>query len=406
MGTGRANAVREISASSIEVDFYFKGARCRERLKLAPTARNLRYAENLLGQIKIEIEKGTFDYHAHFPGSKRAAALSRIPAGLDTVRQGLDRWFERKRLELEHSTLDGYRRIIANVLAPLCGRVQLRDFDKAAGRALVDGLGAEVSVKRINNVLGPLRGMFADLVDDGILATNPLDGLKVRRRGRIATKDDIDPFTPVEIRMILNKCADPNFRNYCQFNFATGLRTSEMIGLEWGDIDFITNTVRIRRAFVMGKMKAPKTEAGIRVVELTAPALQALRAQKAQTFLAGGTVFLNPRSGEQWKGDRDVRRFFWTPLLKAAGVRYRYPYQMRHTFASIALSAGEAVMWVAKQMGHRDWTITAKRYARWIPSIVPDAGGKMEAVWAGQNADQNADHSQPIQAHSSPIATS
>lgn len=47
--------------------------------------------------------------------------------------------------------------------------------------------------------------------------------------------------------------------------------------------------------------------------------------------------------------------------LRKAGVRYRYPYQMRHTFASQALSAGENAMWVARQMGHRDWTITAKK---------------------------------------------
>lgn len=38
-------------------------------------------------------------------------------------------------------------------------------------------------------------------------------------------------------------------------------------------------------------------------------------------------------------------------------------------------------MWVARQMGHRDWTITAKKYGRWIPSMVPDAGAKAAAVW-------------------------
>jgi len=54
---------------------------------------------------------------------------------------------------------------------------------------------------------------------------------------------------------------------------------------------------------------------------------------------------------------------------------------MRYSFASQALSAGENIMWVAKHMGHRDWTITAKKYARWIPSIVPDAGSKVTSVW-------------------------
>ncbi|MEM1488672.1 hypothetical protein SH041_11350 [Stenotrophomonas geniculata] len=55
---------------------------------------------------------------------------------------------------------------------------------------------------------------------------------------------------------------------------------------------------------------------------------------------------------------------------------------MRHTFASQALSAGENVMWVARQMEHRNWTITAKKYGIGIPSMAPDAGAKAAAVWA------------------------
>ncbi|EVT73912.1 hypothetical protein X548_06685 [Stenotrophomonas maltophilia 5BA-I-2] len=79
--------------------------------------------------------------------------------------------------------------------------------------------------------------------------------------------------------------------------------------------------------------------------------------------------------------DQSIRAGEWQRALRKAGVRYRYPYQMRHTFASQALSAGENVMWVARQMGHGDWTITAKKYGRWIPSMVPDAGAKAAAVW-------------------------
>lgn len=398
MGTGRQGGVRTASESTIEIDFYYRGARCRERLKLAPTPRNKQYAERLLGQVKLEIEKGTFDYHAHFPGSKRALALTKDAKSLETIEAALERWYEGKKRELEHSTLDCYRRYIYNVLVPQCGRTPLRDFDKAAGRALVASFG-DVSAKRINNVLGPLRGVFDDAVHDGILTTNPLDGLRVRRRGRIAKKDDVDPFTPVEIQAILAAAAkSPQVRNYCQFNLATGLRTSEMIGLEWGDVDFVAGTVRVRQAVVMGKLKAPKTDAGARVVRLAAPALAALQAQKEHTYLVDGRVFYNPITGQPWSSDRAVRVHF-RPILKRAGVRYRYPYQMRHTFASIALSAGENVMWVSKQMGHSDWTITARIYSRWIPSVVPDAGAKMEAAWLG-NADQKADQTMPNHAHS------
>ena len=380
VGGTRQGGVRAATPSSVEIDFYYRGARCRERLKLQPSARNLRFAENLLGQIRVEIQKGTFDYAFHFPKSARAARFTRQPGGFALISIALEAWFEEKARELEHSTLAGYRRIIDNVLVPFCGTDQLRDFNRTRGKELIASLGA-VTAKRINNVLGPLRGVFDDAVDAGQLPANPLDGIKIKRRSKLADHDEVDPFTPEEVRAILAACQDAEFRNYCQFNFSTGLRTSEMIGLQWPDLDFVGGTMRVRRAFVMGKMKAPKTDAGVRSVELLAPAIAALTAQKAHTFLAGVTVFHNPRTGEPWAGDRQVRNEHWTKVLKRAGVRYRYPYQMRHTFASQALSAGENVLWVAKQMGHKDWTVTAKKYARWIPTVTPNAGGKMEGVW-------------------------
>ena len=39
-------------------------------------------------------------------------------------------------------------------------------------------------------------------------------------------------------------------------------------------------------------------------------------------------------------------------------------------------------MWVARQMGHSSWVITARVYARWMPSADDDAGGKAEALFA------------------------
>lgn len=53
------------------------------------------------------------------------------------------------------------------------------------------------------------------------------------------------------------------------------------------------------------------------------------------------------------------------------------------------LMAGQHVMWVAKQMGHTDWSLTAKRYSRWIPSDMPDAGQK--AVKLGHNTSASGD---------------
>jgi len=53
-----------------------------------------------------------------------------------------------------------------------------------------------------------------------------------------------------------------------------------------------------------------------------------------------------------------------------------------HTYASMMLSAGEHPMWVAKQMGHTDWTMIARVYGRWMPSADIHAGSKASALWA------------------------
>lgn len=74
---GRGPGVRAASASSIQVDFRYQGVRCREKLSLPPTPKNLRYAARLKARIEHEIALGQFDYAQHFPASPRAKKLAR-----------------------------------------------------------------------------------------------------------------------------------------------------------------------------------------------------------------------------------------------------------------------------------------------------------------------------------------
>jgi integrase len=113
-------------------------------------------------------------------------------------------------------------------------------------------------------------------------------------------------------------------------------------------------------------------------------------AQKAFTFLADDIIFQNPRTNEPWEGDQPIRRTLWEPALKKAGVRYRNPYQTRHTYASMMLTAGEHPMWVAQQMGHADWGMIRQVYGRFIPSAVNDSGDKAVALFGGENDSKKA----------------
>lgn len=377
MGRERSG-VRAASESTIEIDFRYRGVRCRERIDLAPTPRNVEYARRVRASILLEIAQGKFDYARHFPDSSRAKKLSKEPGGLTLVEDALDAWLDRHSPEFEHSTIIGHDRSIKHTLKPAFGSVTLRDLTRGA---VVQWISEQkVSAKRLNNVLTPLRGMLSDAIAFQLITTNPIAELVVKRRREADKRDDIDPFSPEELHTILGATSG-QLRNLIQFAAWTGLRTSELIALQWADVDLKRGIARVRAAFVYGKRKATKTEAGDRAVELLKPAADALRAQQEHTLLKGGVVFENPATLSAWRTDKQIREWNWRPLLKRADVRYRYPYQLRHTYASTMLSAGENVFWVAKQMGHTDPSMTARKYTRFIPSVLPDAGRKAEAIW-------------------------
>lgn len=59
------------------------------------------------------------------------------------------------------------------------------------------------------------------------------------------------------------------------------------------------------------------------------------------------------------------RRSFWTPILKRLGIRYRRPYNMRHSYATAMLMAGMTPAFCAKQLGHSiEMFLTT--YAKWM----------------------------------------
>ncbi|WP_236233245.1 site-specific integrase [Pseudomonas tohonis] len=375
--------VRAISDSSIEITFMYQGVRCRERVKLKPTATNLKRAEQHKAAIELSIANGTFVYAATFPGSPRA--LQFTPAKrLETLGAYLPRWLEAKKKHISSSTWDGYRKIITGRLVPQFGELMPAQLTRRMIKDWLDTLA--VGNKRLANIQSCLRSALNDAIEDELIEDNPLASWTYRRKEAPSTDDDVDPFDAQEQLAILAALPDQG-RNMIRFAFWTGMRTSELIALDWGDVDWIRGEVCVRRAMTQaakGEAEVTKTVAGNRRIKLLAPALEALNDQKALTYLGDREIFQNPRTGERWAGDGPIRKTMWIYALKKAGVRYRYPYQTRHTYASMMLSAGEHPMWVAEQMGHSDWTMIARVYGRWMPTSDPGAGSKAVSVFSAE----------------------
>jgi len=192
---------------------------------------------------------------------------------------------------------------------------------------------------------------------------NPVDGLDNSRHQQPTP----DPLTGEEAQRVLTYMRehyDPRVLGYFQFMFATGMRPEEAIALQWSDVDETLQQVRVERAKTAGEVKPLKTY-NAREVDLGAVALEALELLRPWTE-GEPEIFQNPDSGLPWADARRQREVFWTPALEALGIRPRRAYQIRHTYATLALMAGANPAYISRQMGHKNPQMLFKVYARWI----------------------------------------
>jgi len=371
MGRNKYPGISAASATTIEISFYYQGQKCRERLKLQPTPANLKRAANHRAAILLAIENGTFDYSVTFPNSKNA---HKFTPSQHTVKTYLVEWLANKEPTIKASTINDYRKTINNIIIPAFGAMPLTALSRADVRTLAAGM--DCSNKRLANILSPLRAALQDAYLDDLIPSNPLYGWTYKRNEPPKQTAHVDPFNAEEQAAIIG-AATGQIRNQCIVFFWTGMRTSELIALEWSDIDWERKKIRINKAITQASRteETTKTATGRREIDMLQNVEKVLIDQKQYTLLHSKKVFLNPFTNETWTGDQQIRKGFWIPLLKKAGVRYRNPYQTRHTFASMMLSAGENIAWVSSQMGHSNIMITTRTYARWI-NTKEDHGSK------------------------------
>lgn len=365
---GRGSGVRAVGKEAIQVDFRWKGIRCRERIRLPPTDGNLKYVKRLKAVIEHEIATGTFEYSRHFPESERAKAVT----GGATLRAAMTAYIDSLVGSVEPETLYEYRNDAEVFASWFPADKALASLTRAEVRTELAK--QNLSRSRLNSLLKPIRGTLRQLVEDCPTMRNPLQNFQIRRVE--PEKDDlIDPFTPQEIERL---SATEHGRLW-KFVAWTGIRTGELIGLRRGDVDLDTQSLNIRRTIRRGRVKVPKTKAGKRCIDLLPEARAVLGHGFDPHRDAETPLFPHPATGTDWKHANTINKAF-RRACQAANVRYRYPYQLRHTFATWALSCGENPLWVAKMLGHKDVTILYRHYAKWMQDLDAMAGRRMAAL--------------------------
>lgn len=359
MGRGRPGTGVEALKTCIRIGFPYQGKRVRETLDLKPTPANIRAAERMVDEIRRKISVGAFDYAEYFPNSPRAGERKN-----QTFEEYARKWVAT--LTVQRSTLKGYKLAIEGFWIPAFKGMALADIRYTDIAKAVKDKADAVGPKAVNNTLIPLRRVLKAAMADRLLKDNPAVEIKSLPN----QLPEPDPFSVEEMERIIAYMREkyaPPVANYFEFAFMTGMRTSELIALRWGDVDWGSKTVTVRRARVRYREKTTKT-AKSRTVDLNTRALAALERQRHITFMTEGDpiIFNNPGNGRQWSSDRWQRVAYFYPALKALKIRKRNAYQTRHTFATTALMGGINPAYISKQLGHANTAMLFRHYSKWI----------------------------------------
>ncbi len=379
------------------LDFMWKGQRCREYLGLDDTKEGRSRARQTKTIIEGELAAGTLDYATRFPRSKKVRAGGAFapppppaaPAGPRAFGAFAREWLELQRPFGSNAHHLDRKGILETHLIPFFGAGRsmgdfaIEDVERFIGhlKKLPGLTSATLSAVRVNKVRNLLRQLLDRAVKNGWLTANPV--LEVRRLREDPA--DIDPLSWKEVALLLDKGLrrDPESRRFYTVALFTGLRTSELIGLKWTDLDWTGEPpmAHVKRSYTkLDGEHATKTKGSTRAVDLRPQVVQALKEQQASSRLKGEYIFPNTIGGPL---DRDnLMNRVWYPALARAGVREVKPYQTRHTFASLALSAGEEIGWVAKQLGHANTEMVIRHYYRHIKNNTRQDGSAFDTAAA------------------------
>jgi integrase len=208
----------------------------------------------------------------------------------------------------------------------------------------------------VRQVHAILRTALKQAVAWGELGRNPCDLVKPPRVPQEA-KAILDVS---HVQHLLAVADEDKLRALLWVALTTGLREGELLALHWADLDLERGRLTVQRNLTRDGQKAPKSASSRRTIRLVAPTVQALR-QHRQQYPSAPLVFATPE-GEPLDVDW-LRKSWWYPLLKRAGLPRVHFHSLRHSAGSFLLALGMPLPQVSRILGHSHVGITARVYA-------------------------------------------
>lgn len=292
---------------------------------------------------------------------------------------------------LERSTVNQRKSHLEHHIIPLIGQTLLSRLTVPAVRDFEDTMRSEGrSPAMIKKVLTSLGSILADANERGLAMRNPVRDIKSSRKGRDRRQEKrqkgklevgVDIPTREEIRAFVAALTD-HWRPLLITAVFTGMRSSELRGLRWQDVNFKGQEIRVnQRADQYKEIGPTKSEAGVRSIPVPPIVLNALKEHKLRQAAGLTLVFANP-DGEPRSHANIVAKGLKPSMIRAgitvsAGesleAKYTGMHALRHFYASWLINRKEdgglglPVKMVQERMGHASIVMTMDTYGHLFP---------------------------------------
>jgi integrase len=264
--------------------------------------------------------------------------------------------------EMSERTFEIYEVGLRRHVLPALGSRQVRAITPDELVAWIRRMRARYSPHTVHNYWGALHLVLGFAVRRGLIAGNPAASLTSSERPkpgasrrRFLSRHEIERLLDAvpERYLVAVTCA-----------LFSGLRLSELLGLTWGDIQFERGAIHVTHQLARDGSRRPlKTSAARREVVLMPELSAALRRHRLASLFSDDRdlVFCSDRG--RTVGHRNLTARGLTKATERAGLDGVTFHVLRHTFASILIDQGHDIVFVSRQLGHANPSITLKVYA-------------------------------------------
>lgn len=297
---------------------------------------------------------------------------------------------------IRQKTYERYESNFRCHIAPNIGARNLKDINRLVLQEFFAGLkrkdGKPLAARTVNSIRNLLHAVFDAAVADELIARNPVDLTKPKK----TEKTIINVFTESQYKVLLAIAKQHSIKAYLviRIAFATGFRIGEIFGLEYKDVDFLANTLRVRQTVIStnhGKQlqQLAKNDTSLRTIKVEKALIDELakyqkihEIQKRYTGRVDGNDFIIENiDGSFCAPSYFTDKVFKKQLLRDAGLSDKFRmHDCRHTHATWLIEKGVNIKIVSERLGHKSIRITLDIYSHVTKAMQEQAVQALEGI--------------------------